>query len=47
MFVWGTFDLFDYGERDYNMLFASKLDLLLEENNSEKQFLTAITPECL
>lgn len=26
------------------MLFASKLDLLLEENESEKQFLTALTP---
>jgi hypothetical protein len=28
------------------MQLASKLDLLLEENNSETQFLTALTTEC-
>jgi alkanesulfonate monooxygenase SsuD/methylene tetrahydromethanopterin reductase-like flavin-dependent oxidoreductase (luciferase family) len=31
-----TFPLFDYDERDYDMLFASKLDLLLAANRSER-----------
>lgn len=30
-----TFDLFDYDEADYDMLFASKLDLLLAVNSGE------------
>ena len=31
-----TFPLFDYDERDYDMLFASKLDLLLAANANER-----------